>query len=337
MMRKAMLWEKCPGDKARCFLCAHNCLISEGDYGVCGVRQYRDGVLVTYSFGQVVANHLDTVEKKPLYHFLPGTYTYSIAAMGCNFTCSYCQNWRISTLSDSNGDTGGYEMKPEEIVREAVKTGAKSVSYTYTEPTVFYEYARETSIKAREKGLRNIFVSNGYMTSKAIGDMATFLDAANIDLKFFNDETYRRICGASLEPVLAAITGMKEAGIWVEVTTLVVPGLNDSETELRKIADFLCRLDPTIPWHVSAFHPDHKLKGVPATSSAELDRAENIGKEQGLRYVYKGNTIASNKTVCSGCGKVLLSRDVSGVKIFDVDLSSGRCSACGAVVHGVWV
>ena len=239
-------------------------------------------------------------------------------------------------MSASKGDASGYEMKPEEIAREALKSGARSVSYTYTEPTVFFEYAYETSKKTSEKGLSNIFVTNGYMTSEALGKVSPFLSAVNVDLKFFNDDTYRKVCGASLFPVLETISRIKNSGIWLEVTTLVIPGLNDSERELRDTARFLASLSKDIPWHVSSFHPDHMMMDVPPTSPVKIEEAKIIGHEEGLKYVYGGNVPNSEKTICQGCGTVLIERRGHSANILDGFSPLGECPKCRERLVGVF-
>ncbi|NQT95852.1 MAG: AmmeMemoRadiSam system radical SAM enzyme, partial [Candidatus Omnitrophica bacterium] len=250
MKKEAMLYKKLQGEAVECYLCNHRCRLLESKYGFCGVRQNIGGTLYTHVYANIVANHVDPIEKKPLYHFLPGTSTYSIATIGCNFRCGFCQNWQISQLSTKDAGTGEYELKPEEVVKEAQKSGCKSIAYTYTEPTIFFEYALDTARLAKEKGLYNIFVTNGYMTKEALDCINPFLDAANIDLKFFNDQTYKKICQGRLEPVLESIRHMKKLGIWIEVTTLIVPGLNDSEEELKGMAGFIADTGVEIPWHI---------------------------------------------------------------------------------------
>ena len=239
-MKEALLYEKLDGKSVHCYLCSHHCKIANQKFGFCGVRENVDGILYTYAYGNVASAHVDPIEKKPLYHFLPGSNSFSIATFGCNFRCSFCQNWEISQQSFKDGaHLGEDEFLPADIVGEALRNGCKSVSYTYTEPTIFFEYAYETAQIAKEKGLSNVFVTNGYMTKECIGMMQPYLDAANVDLKFFNDAAYKKICAGSLQPVLDSIRLMKESGIWVEVTTLIVPGENDSEEELTGIARFI--------------------------------------------------------------------------------------------------
>ena len=335
MRKKAMLWEKLEGNKVHCYLCAHHCRIAEDRFGFCGMRKNIKGELYTYAYGSVIANHVDPIEKKPLYHFLPGTYAYSIATIGCNFHCPFCQNWTISQASERDGALEGYELKPEEVVAEALKNDCSSISYTYTEPTVFFEYAYDTAKLAKEKGLCNNFVTNGYMTKEAIDEIRPYLDAANVDLKFFKDESYRKICKGSLEPVLDSIRNMKSAGIWVEATTLVIPGENDSDEELEGIAAFLAETSKEIPWHISRFHPDYKYTGGAPTPLETMERAMEIGKKAGLKYVYLGNVLAGSETFCPDCGTPLIERGGFTAAILN-DFSDGKCGKCGAKIEGVW-
>ena len=336
MRKEAMLWEKQKENMVHCFLCAHHCRIKDEGFGICGMRQNTGGRLYTYAYGSVIANQVDHIEKKPLYHFLPGTYAYSIATFGCNFKCSFCQNWSISQLSVKNGDIGGEAFTPEDIVKEALKNHCRSISYTYTEPTVFFEYAYDTAQLAKEKGLKNSFVTNGYMTDSAIDKISPYLDAANVDLKFFRNETYKRICSGRLEPVLASIRKMKEKGIWVEVTTLLVPGENDSEEEVRDIARFLREIDKGIPWHISRFHPDYKYTDSFPTPIGKMERAREIGIEEGLKYVYLGNVQVVNETLCPSCGKVMIERPGFSAIITSDFTAEGKCASCGALIDGVW-
>jgi len=337
VIREAMLWDPAEGGAALCRLCAHRCLVKEGRQGICAVRENRKGQLVTLVYGEVVAAHVDPIEKKPLYHFLPGSKALSIATAGCNFRCGFCQNWRISQAPRrKGGGIAGEAFPPEDVVRAAVDQGCRSISYTYTEPTIFYEYAYETARLAHGAGLANSFVTNGYMTGEALDMIRPFLDAANVDLKAFKDETYRKVCGARLEPVLETIRRMKEAGVWVEVTTLVVPGLNDGEEELGAIARFIASVDPGIPWHISRFHPDYEYEDTGATPIATLRTAAAAGRREGLRYIYVGNVPGeSEDTACAACGTVLIRRRGFGVAA-SVLLGS-RCPSCGAELPGRFV
>ncbi len=330
-----MLWKALDGGRVSCVLCAHRCDIAPAAFGVCGVRQNREGKLFTLVYGEVIAASVDPIEKKPLYHFLPGTKSFSIATIGCNFKCGFCQNWSISQASKKDDRAGGFELMPEAVVREAQARGCRSVSYTYTEPTIFFEYAFDTARLARDKGLLNVFVTNGYMTAEALGTIRPYLDAANVDLKAFKDETYKRVCKARLAPVLDSIRLMKESGIWVEVTTLVVPGLNDGDVELAGIARFIASVDPDIPWHVSRFHPDYKYDEADATPAETLKRALEIGKGEGLRYVYAGNIAGFDEdTHCPSCGAVVIGRE--GFRVLKNALKGSNCPSCGTPIAGIF-
>jgi pyruvate formate lyase activating enzyme len=336
MLAEARLWDTLEGGRVHCHLCAHLCRIAPEKFGVCGVRENQKGRLVTYAYGRVIAAHVDPIEKKPLYHFQPGTSSFSVATVGCNFRCPFCQNWEISQAQpEKDGPVAGYELAPQEIVAEAKAHGCRSISYTYTEPTIFFEYAYDTAELARGAGLWNVFVTNGYMTDVALRLIQPYLDAANVDLKAFRDETYKKVCGARLQPVLDSIILMRELGIWVEVTTLVVPGLNDSEAELRDIARFIAGVSVDIPWHVSRFHPDYQYTQTPATPVETLERARALGREVGLRYVYVGNVSGEGEnTDCPQCGRRLISR--IGFSVQKNDAGEGVCPECGLRIAGVF-
>jgi pyruvate formate lyase activating enzyme len=334
---EALLWEGRPDGSVVCRLCAHRCRIRPGLGGICGVRENRDGTLVTLVHDRVVSAEVDPIEKKPLFHFLPGSLAYSIATAGCNFHCLFCQNWQVSQWPRLGRESIPGEVRtPEGIVAEARAWGCRSIAYTYTEPTIFFELALATSRLAARAGLRNLFVTNGYMTREALELIAPVLHAANVDLKSFADRYYRKVCGATLAPVLETIRSMRELGIWVEVTTLVVPGQNDGEEELRALAGWLAALDREIPWHVSAFFPAWKMSHLPPTPGAALHRAVLLGRRAGLRYVYMGNVPGDpwEDTACPECGRLLLDR--RGFRIVDNALVDGRCPVCGAPVPGVW-
>ena len=337
MLKEALLYEKREGNKVSCFLCAHRCLISEGQFGICSARENKGGVLYTHSYGKLVAQNIDPIEKKPLYHFLPGSSSYSIAAVGCNFQCGFCQNWQISQVKEAkNLDVRPQTVKPEEIVRQAKRSRSKSISYTYTEPTIFFEYAYETAQLAKREGLANVFVTNGYMTEEMIDRIGSCLDAANIDLKSFSDAFYKRICKGRLAPVLKNIESMKSKNIWIEITTLLVPGENDSENELKKIADFLVGIDKAIPWHISRFYPQYQMSSLENTPVRSLNRACEIGKEAGLRYVYLGNVMGSgNNTYCYQCNRQLIER--IGFSIREYEIRDRRCPDCNSIIDGVGI
>jgi pyruvate formate lyase activating enzyme len=340
-MKEALFYEKLGNKEARCCLCAHRCLIKEGQFGFCGVRQNIRGILYTHAFGSLAAAHIDPIEKKPLYHFLPGSQSFSVATIGCNFRCGFCQNWEISQKNFILNGKSSFEtaaaqnVAPGEIVSAAKLGQCKSIAYTYTEPTIFFEFAMEIGQLARQQGLYNIFVTNGYMTKECLREAARFLDAANVDLKFFTDAAYKRVCAGGLEAVLDSIRFMKEKGVWVEVTTLIIPEENDSEEELSGIARFLASVDKAIPWHISRFHPDYKFTGHKPTSLETLKKAQQIGAQAGLTYIYVGNAPGSgNDTICSSCKKTLITRELFSV--LENHAAHGKCEFCGAKVAGVF-
>jgi pyruvate formate lyase activating enzyme len=336
-MREAALYEKLAGARVRCHLCAHRCRLRDGQLGICGVRENRGGVLASLVYGRAIAVHVDPIEKKPLFHFQPGSRTLSLATVGCNFRCRHCQNWEISQYGHTHRgeDLPGDDLPPEAVVEAARRSGSRSVSYTYTEPTVFMEYALDTATLARRAGLRNVFVTNGYMTPEAVELVAPVLDAANVDIKGLRDDVMKRELKARHAPVLECVRLLKARGVWVEATTLVVPGTNDSDDELRGIAEFIAGVDVDLPWHLSAFHPDYRLLDRPRTPRRTLDRAMEIGRRAGLRYVYAGNVwdLGGESTVCPGCGTIVIER--RGFALGRVRLAAGRCAKCGAAIAGV--
>ena len=335
MNKEALLWNKLDEKRVHCYLCAHECRISESKFGICGVRQNVGGILYTLVYGEGIAAHVDPIEKKPLYHFLPGTMSYSIATVGCNFKCGFCQNWQISQASMRNGVVASRgTLMPEQIVEETKKNNCSSISYTYTEPTIFFEYAYDTARLTKQAGLYNVFVTNGYMTRQALDMIKPYLDAANVDLKSFSEAYYKKNCKAHLQPVLDTIASMKELGIWLEVTTLVIPGENDSDEELSQIAEFLARVDKDIPWHISRFHPDYRLLDHTATPVETLRRAREIGHRKGLRYIYLGNVPEGANTYCYRCQQLVTERRYMGVK--SDNLKKGRCPACDTEIRGIW-
>ena len=336
-MKKAMLYRKEGNAAVACQLCAHRCVISDGGAGVCGVRVNENGTLYTLVYDKIVAQHVDPIEKKPLYHVLPGSLSYSIATVGCNFHCLNCQNHEISQIPKRHSRAiSGVPVTPEEIVTAALRNRCQSIAYTYTEPTIYFELAYETAQLARKKGLKNVFVTNGYMTAEALDTIRPYLDAANVDLKGYNEAKYRKVCGGKLEPVKETIRRMNEIGVWVEVTTLIIPTHNDSETELRAIAEFLVSVNPAIPWHVSAFYPQYKMAHLPSTSPGIIYRAVDIGKEVGLHHVYSGNlrSDSTSATICHACGAHLIQR--SGFFVLENLMAQGKCPSCDAPVAGLF-
>ena len=301
------------------------------------MRQNKNGVLYSLVYGQLVAKNVDPVEKKPLFHLLPGSLSYSVATVGCNLSCRHCQNASISQVkAKGTALFPGTLHSPEDVVAAAIAAGAESISYTYVEPTIFFEFALDCMKLARAEGLKNIFVSNGFMSREAAELLIPNLDAINIDLKAFSDSFYKSVCGARLQPVLDSITRMHQAGLLVEVTSLVIPGYNDSADELQAMAEFLFSVDAAIPWHVSGFYPTYKMTDRIATPVTTLEKARQIGKASGLNYVYTGNRPGSGgeNTSCPSCGiEVILRR---GFSIAENRLQNGCCPACGQGIHGIW-
>jgi pyruvate formate lyase activating enzyme len=335
-MHETLFYQAADDNQVRCDLCHHHCRIAEGKRGLCGVRQNQAGKLYSLVYGKVIAAQVDPIEKKPLYHFLPGSRAYSIGTVGCNFRCRHCQNFEISQAPHrGSGRIGGEDRSPAEIVAAAQAAGCSAIAYTYTEPTIFFEFAYDTAIQARQAGIKNVFVSNGYMSAAAARRIAPLLDAVNIDLKAFTEKFYHEICGARLKPVLETIARMKSLGVWLEVTTLVIPGLNDSPQELAEIAGFVKGVGEEVPWHVSAFYPAYKLSDVPPTPVATVRRAREIGLQAGLRHVYEGNVPgeAGAHTTCPGCKAVVIAR--SGRGSVRNRLQQGRCPECGQRIEGV--
>jgi pyruvate formate lyase activating enzyme len=320
----------------RCVACAHRCVLRPGRIGICGVRQNRGGWLYTLVYGQVVASKAEPIEKKPFYHFLPGSTAFSVATAGCNFHCAFCQNWAISQAHREGVVPESRQITPDEVVEEAVAAGVRSVAYTYVEPTVFIEFAFDSMVRARAAGLRNVFVTNGYETPEAIELVAPYLDAANVDLKAANDRFYRRICGARWEPVRDAVVEMRRRGIWLELTTLLIPGLNDNRRELRAMAEWIATaVGPETPWHLTRFQPAYRLSELRPTPAATLVKAAAIGREVGLRHVYVGNAPEADAatTSCSRCGEMLIAR--ADYAVTEWRLVAGRCPRCKHALAGV--
>ncbi len=335
-LKEAVLWEPVENNQVRCHLCAFQCVIGDGKLGHCGVRRNVGGTLYSLNYDKVCAANPDPIEKKPLFHFQPGSRSYSIATMGCNFQCEFCQNWQISQAALGGGEIDGQALTAQQIVAGALRSGCRSIAYTYTEPTVFMELCADCGRLAKDNGLANVFVSNGYMTREAIDFAGGWLDAINVDLKAFSDDYYRRLCKARLQPVLDTIAYIaRRTRIWIEVTTLLIPGENDSEDELKQLADFLVRqAGSDVPWHISRFYPQYKYVDAHATSMESLRRAERIGKDAGLRYVYLGNVpgTRSESTFCYKCGRLLIER--AGYQIVANVMENSRCPQCGTEIAG---
>lgn len=343
-MEEALLYDRLSDGRVRCALCEHRCTIVPGARGRCGVRENRRGTLYSLVYGRLAAQSVDPIEKKPLFHVLPGTRSYSIASVGCNFTCQFCQNHDISQWPrthpidvDASGSPRGIgeQDTPAAVVHAAVSNGCESIAYTYTEPTIWLEFVLDTARKAREAGLRNVLVSNGFLTPEATDLAAPWIDGINIDLKAASNEFYRHVVGGDVRPVLHAIEQFRNEGVWVEVTTLLIPGLNDSEDQLRWTAEAVAGISLRIPWHVSRFFPTYRMQHLPVTPRASLERALAIGREVGLKYVYVGNLPGGfEDTHCPECATLLLKR--RGFVLEESALVDGACPECGAEIDGIW-
>jgi len=353
-MKQARLYEKLGNDLVRCTACSWYCRIAPNQVGICATRLNQKGELYSLVYGLAIGLHLDPVEKKPLYHFYPGEKLLSFGTCGCNFGCLFCQNWEMSQINkhqilnpkfQTNPKSKIENLKklikemsqkitPKEIVEMAVFMGAKGIAYTYNEPAIFVEFAHDCMVLAKKKGLKNVFVSNGFESKEAFDYIKDYLDAINIDLKSFQSSFYQKICLAKIEPVKENIKRYFAAGIETEVTTLVIPGYNDSQKELEEIAQFLVSISPDIPWHISAFYPAYKMLDVPETPVEKLILGYEIGKKAGLNYVYVGNVydLSRSSTFCPKCGAILIKREGYSVSI--VNLKNGACGKCGEKIYG---
>ncbi|KAB0669420.1 AmmeMemoRadiSam system radical SAM enzyme [Oryzomonas sagensis] len=336
-MKEALFYEREEDSRVRCGLCRFRCLIADGARGICGVRENRGGTLYSLVYGKLCAEHVDPIEKKPLFHVMPGSRSYSIATVGCNFRCRHCQNYSISQVGRDEPITG-VEQTPQEIVQRARKNDCRSISYTYTEPTIFFEFAYDTARLAKEAGLRNIFVTNGYISKEALAMITPYLDAVNIDLKGFSESFYRDVVHARLSEVLDSIIQHRNQGIWIELTTLIIPGLNDSDAELQGITAFIVdNLGVDTPWHVTQFYPTYQLTDRPRTPVDTLRKAREIGRAAGLRYVYEGNVPGEGgeNTRCPSCATLLIER--YGFSIGTNRIRNGACPDCGAAIAGIGI
>ncbi|MFO7557956.1 MAG: AmmeMemoRadiSam system radical SAM enzyme [Desulfobacterales bacterium] len=334
---EALLYEALKNRKVRCNLCSHRCIIKDGSRGICRVRENRSGKLYSLVYGQIIARNIDPIEKKPIFHLSPGSLSYSVATCGCNFKCRFCQNADIAQMPSNQREIiMGRTCSPQEIVDDAARKNCKTIAYTYTEPTVFFEFAYETATLAKKRGIKNIFVTNGYMTSEMLQMAAPLLDAANVDLKSYNNDFYKTYCEAKLEPVKETMRQMKSLGILLEITTLLIPGLNDDASELEGLANFIAHdLGVDTPWHISRFHPTYKMTNRPMTPLETIKSAREIGLKAGLRYVYTGNVPGEpgGNTFCYNCGEILIER--YGFHVEKNMVKNSRCTFCNAAIDGV--
>ncbi len=336
-MEEARLYKKLKDNLVQCEVCHNRCVIKEGQKGICNVRKNIKGKLYLLPYGKAIATNIDPIEKKPLFHFFPGAQAFSLGTLGCNLSCKFCQNWNISQIPHNKKvDIWGEDWSPEKIVSYCQENKIPIIAYTYNEPSVWMEYALDTMKLAQQKGIKNVWVSNGYMTIKTLELIQPYLDAVNVDLKSFQESFYQDIVGGHLEPVKENIRRIWQMRIWEEVTTLIIAGLNDSDKELTQIAQFIAGISPDIPWHVSAFYPAYRMQDRSPTSQATLLNAYSIGKKNGLNYVYTGN-IPNNKyegTYCPHCNTLLVER--WGMEILKNDLQDGHCPYCHTKIAGIF-
>ena len=327
--------EKAKGNNVRCHICPHNCLIHEGEMGICKTRVNIEGDLYSIAYGNPCSISIDPIEKKPLFHFLPGERVYSLATAGCNFRCLNCQNWQISQASPRELDH--YDLMPGEIVEQAIAHHTKLIAFTYTEPTVFYEYMYDTAKTAHEKGLRTVFISNGYINQQPLLNLCPYLDAANIDLKCFDDAIYRKLDGGCLQPVLNTLKTLKEKGVWLEITNLLVPTYTDNTDMIEKMCHWLVENGfSDTPLHFSRFFPNYKLTNLPPTPESLLVQAKEIAEKAGIKFVYVGNIPSLNdeNTFCPHCGRTVIMRNCFTVtKNY---IYEGKCNFCSESIAGVW-
>lgn len=357
LMKEAVLYKKIGNKKVECLACSWYCKIAPGKAGVCVTRLNKNGSLYSLVYGRAIGLHKDPVEKKPLFHFLPRSKILSFGTVGCNFACSFCQNWKMSQINKEPAfakamagkqnlektlttliDQMSTAISPKEIVEMAQREKADGIAYTYNEPAIFAEFTHDTAKLAKKKGLKNIYVSNGFESKETFSYIKDYIDAINIDLKSFRSEFYQKICKAKIEPVKENVKRFFESGIETEITTLIIPEHNDSEKELAEIAGFIASVSTDIPWHISAFHPAYKMMSVCPTPVSTLIKAYNIGKKAGLKYIYVGNVYDPERssTYCPKCNELLVLRNAYFIEIKNMDLEKGKCKKCGEKIYGVW-
>ncbi len=335
VLREADFYEKLDRNRVRCTLCPHRCVVSDGQRGRCRVRENRHGNYYSLVYGRPSAIHLDPIEKKPFFHVYPGSRSYSIATVGCNMTCRFCQNWELSQAAPEDADLA--YRSPSDIVDMAEKSGARTISYTYNEPTVFHEYMLDCAKAGLERGVESVMVSAGFIEEKAQRALFPVLKAVKIDLKAFTESFYSQVCGGRLQPVLNALKRLADSGVWFEIVVLVIPTLNDGEDELNRMTEWIAsKLGRDVPVHFSRYHPTYKMINIPPTPLQTLQRARRIALEQGCRFVYIGNIAVKEEqyTFCPSCGAAVIKR--YGYRIIENSISNGSCKFCGKNIPGIW-
>ncbi|MCX9010620.1 MAG: AmmeMemoRadiSam system radical SAM enzyme [Candidatus Methanoperedens sp.] len=328
MIKEGVLFDQLPENRARCNVCEHRCRIAEGKLGFCGTRKNINGKVHTIIYNTISSEAVDPIEKKPLYHFLPGTLSYSLGSIGCNFRCEHCQNWNISQIRLEQAYT--MEITPQEAVRHALEEGCKSISWTYNEPAIWHEYTYDSAVLAKKAGLKTVYVTNGYITPEALRRIAPYLDAYRVDIKSFSDSFYREVCSARLAPVLASTKLAKELGMHVETITLIIPGRNDSKEEITQLVKWVHdNVGVDTPMHFTRFHPMYQMTDVYPTPVETLEMAHDIAKKEGMRFVYLGNVPGHKyeNTYCPRCNELLIDR--TGFAISEYNIKDGKCPKCG--------
>ena len=332
---RALHWEPAAGGGVRCLLCPRGCVVADGGRGACGVRENRGGAYYTLVHSRPCSMHDDPIEKKPLFHFRPGTQAFSVATVGCNLHCRFCQNWEISQARPEEVEAD--DVPPEQIVRHAQRTGSRSIAFTYAEPTVFYEYVRDTFAAAAGTGLGRVVISNGYIQAKPLQELLPHVDAYKVDFKSFGESFYRDVCSAHLRPVLDTLTRIRESGKWLELVMLTVPTLNDDPAEVKAMCRWIVqKLGPDVPVHFTRFHPMYKLVNLPSTPVATLERSRQIALDAGIHFAYAGNVPGhpGENTYCPQCGATVIER--AGYAILANRIAAGKCPDCGTAIPGVW-
>jgi len=316
-----------------CLLCKHYCSLKKNKHGICGINFNIDNRLQNRTYNHPSAINIDPIEKKPLYHFLPASQSLSIGTVGCNFRCPFCQNYSISQTSIVNEDIS---YTPQKIVELALKHKTQSISYTYNEPTIWYPYAKDIGVLAKKHNIKNVFVSSGYESQEVLDDMKSWVDAANIDLKSFSRDYYKKVLKTDLDGVLDSLIEFAKSDIWLEITTLLIPGVNDSDDEIDKMAEFIStKLGLEIPWHFSAFHPDYKMLDTPRTTMQTMLKAKKIAQSHGIKYIYLGNIANDNSTYCDNCHAKLIDRN--GFDVQMLDIKNSKCMKCSNEIKGVFL
>lgn len=332
---QARYYKKLANNIIECQLCPRKCQVSDLERGYCGVRENIAGEYYTLAYGEVCTANVDPIEKKPFFHFLPGSKAFSIATAGCNLNCKFCQNWNISQFRPE--DVNHVDLSPGDCAANAANSHCQSLAYTYSEPTIFYEYMYDCAVEARKQGIRSAVVSAGYIQAEPLAELISTVDAIKIDLKAFSNSYYKDICNGQLQPVLDSLVAIKRSGTWLEIVYLMVPGLNDSQTEIAELCDWLLtNLGPDVPIHFTRFHPSYLLQNLPMTPLKSLEQAHQIAKSKGLHYPYIGNVFGhdAENTYCHHCGKLLIGRN--GFQIIENNLERGRCPSCQTIIPGVW-